>query len=522
MEPWSCDGEPKNGKQYPNGTGPHEAYENYGPDCVICGLPREAMIPKTKITKTQFVGTNQSKWLIPAAIAGLLLLGGAGIWYLFGRETENLVIEPTTSPTTAPTTSPTTTAVAANLLSAGEDILLDPNTYKTAGATAYSAQNWTEALTQYQQAVDNDPNDPESQIYLNNAKARQQGNPLVIAVAVPIDASPNSAKEILRGVAQYQAEFNQSQGARLLEVVIVNQQVNNPTQASPLAQEIINNPEILGILGYGSDPGSKQAIQTYEDQQFPVLSPINTQMSGATLKLIPLSQTSNKLLEDYLESAAKTLLEKAKIEKGNPQVIIFYNADSAYSTQLKQAIIDNLPQVNGQLVKEVDINSAGFDPSAQLSSAATGNTIILALSKNKISEAIAIASANQKLASPLLLMGGDELYTPEILTQGGDEITGIILAVPWSSKAGDTFATEAASMWKGRVSWRTTTAYDATKALVDLISQNPDRNAAYQSLQQGITLTTSQVDFNIFSEVPLVQAVPGGSLPGATQDFKPL
>ncbi|NJL10144.1 MAG: PstS family phosphate ABC transporter substrate-binding protein [Calothrix sp. SM1_7_51] len=40
-----CDGVPKNGQQYPNQNpqGKHEPYENYGSDCVICGLPRAAM-----------------------------------------------------------------------------------------------------------------------------------------------------------------------------------------------------------------------------------------------------------------------------------------------------------------------------------------------------------------------------------------------------------------------------------------------------------------------------------------------
>jgi phosphate transport system substrate-binding protein len=42
---WICDGVPKDGKQYSNQNpqGKHDPYENFGSDCVICGLPKDAM-----------------------------------------------------------------------------------------------------------------------------------------------------------------------------------------------------------------------------------------------------------------------------------------------------------------------------------------------------------------------------------------------------------------------------------------------------------------------------------------------
>ncbi|NJR65994.1 MAG: hypothetical protein HC772_12810 [Leptolyngbyaceae cyanobacterium CRU_2_3] len=39
---WTCEGKPKDGKDYPNAFA-HQPYENFGPDCAICGLPREAI-----------------------------------------------------------------------------------------------------------------------------------------------------------------------------------------------------------------------------------------------------------------------------------------------------------------------------------------------------------------------------------------------------------------------------------------------------------------------------------------------
>jgi len=111
------------------------------------------------------------------------------------------------------------------MFSQGEKILLNETQLKLEGASEFARQQWSRAQSLYQQASDARPNDPEGKIYLQNAIARKAGNPLTIAVVVPITASADSAKEVLRGVAQYQAEYNQSPSAsvgRLLEVVVVN------------------------------------------------------------------------------------------------------------------------------------------------------------------------------------------------------------------------------------------------------------------------------------------------------------
>ena len=147
----------------------------------------------------------------------------------------------------------------------------------------------------------------------------------------------------------------------------------------------------------------------------------------------------------------------------------------------------------------------------------------LALSKNQGQEAIAIAQANRDAGSPLLLLGGDELYNPDLLVGAGEAIAGIVLAVPWSFQPGDPFAQQAVQNWKGRISWRTATAYDAAKALGDGVRQNPSRSGIAQQLSQGVRLTGSATNFQTFKEVPLVQAVRGNSGPPGSQfQFDPV
>ena len=524
MSSWMCDGVPKDGNSYPNAYA-HEPYENTGPDCVICGLPKEAMQPgkKTKPVKTTYAGGSSNakpQWILPAIIAGaiLLTLGGAyGAYRLFSSSQTQTKV-PTTTTTTTGTSGGLVSANATNaqLLSQGEKILLDSTPDKQAGANAFAQKDWDNAIASYQKAVNTNANDPEGKIYLNNAKARKAGNTLTIAVVVPIASSPNSAKEILRGVARYQEEFNKS-AARQLEVAIANDA--GSSIAPSLAEDIVNAPDVLGVIGHGIDSGSQQALRKYQSAGLAALSPLTLSVSTSgqsTLKTVPIDQKAGELLGDYLQAVSKTLTEYASQKRSPLSVVVFYNADSPYSSQLKDQLIKAIEKAKGKIIKEVDIAASGFDASAQMENAKQkgAEVAFLALSKNKVSQAIALAQAN---GGSLMLMGGDELYNADILIQGGDAIKGITLAVPWSFQSNDPFAQDAVESWKGRVSWRTATAYDATRALVQAIAQNPSRSGVFGALEQGITLSGSTTNFNIFNEVPLVEAVPGSNGPPGSQ-----
>ncbi len=516
LKPWICDGVPKDGKDYPNCSGSHEDYENYGPDCAICGLPKEAMQSATILAGGG--NRNNSQLTKIGVIAGVILvLGGlifTGTRILSNKSEQPIVTDANTSINTG--TFISNSANNSQLISQGEKILLEPNPTKEAGANAFSQENWDGAIASYEQAVNNNPNDPESKIYFNNAKARKAGNPLTIAVVAPISNSLDSAKEILRGVASQQEEFNQipSSSGQLLEVVIINN--SDILKAASIAQDLINFSNLLGVVGYGIDPGSQQALKQYNGTDLVALSPLTTSVtSDGKLQIIPLDQKQNELLGNYLQGVSKTLLGYAQKKHSNPAVILFYNSDSSYSLQLKQELINALSGVNGKLIKEVDVDNSS--PSLELGNAGNANTIMLALSKNKVAEAVEIAQANSQ---GMTMIGGDELYNPDLLIQGGNSIEGITLAVPWSFKPNDPFAQDAVKSWKGRVSWRTATAYDATKALTDAISQNPSRNGVFQLLSQGMNISGNTTSFNIFQEVPLVQAVAGkNGPPGSNYQF---
>lgn len=532
---WICDGVPKNNNQAYNGGGQHAEQENHGPDCIICGLPREAMdLSPTVISPPKRPGN-----MAIAIAAALVIVGAAGIglFALRGRETPTSVVENgTPSPTntaSAPLNpqaivSETANPANAAFISQGEKILLPSGALaqKQNAAAAFAQKNWQEAIALYQQAASADANDPETKIYLNNAKAKNSGNPLTMAVVVPIAPSPNEAKEVLRGVAQAQEEFNQS-ASRLLEIAIVNDDQTGKTAS--LADDLTNSPNVLGVLGHGVDSSSRQAVARYEKAGLAALTPTSSNVSSgdasqSILRTISPTQQATELLETYLQQVSETLANYAAKTAAPASVAVFYNSDSPYSQQLKDKFIAAV-NATGKVVKEVDVSAnPSFDAAAEVNSAkqAGANIGFLALSKNKVDTAIAIAKANQS-ENPLQLLGGDELYNPTILTQGDDAVDGIVLAVPWSWQPNDPFAAQAAGVWKGRISWRTTTAYDATKALANAFSQQPSRSEIATRLKSGIPLSGTAGNFSFFNEVPLVKAVPGaGGPPGSKYRFDPI
>ncbi len=555
---WNCDGEPKNGKQYPNCSGPHPPYENYGADCVICGLPKEAMTAERQKTQKTVMSTRtKSTPPIPVLVGIgfiLALVAGFGLYKFYQSQHKAPVAETsnssssTSTPTTTPsnTTTPTSTtatgdsqafvsATAANprLISQGEKILFTNsiNPQKTQGANAFAQKNWDSAIAQYQQAISANPNDPESKIYLNNAKAQKAGSPITIAIGVPITPNPSAAQEVLRGVALAQDQFNSSPRSpgRLLQVVLVNEA--EVGKAAAIAQDVVKSPNVLGVLAQGIDSDSRASAAVYQQAGLAIISPISTSISPgvvgkSTLKTISPSQKASELAGAYLKQATTSLAKYVSQKQSPANAVIFYDASSPSSQEMKTKFVEALGQVKGKVVKEVDVTSPNLNAATELKSAsqAGAKVAFLALGKNKAEQAVAIAKANSSGGSQLQLLGGDELYDPNLLIQGGDAIKGIVLAVPWSWQPNDPFATQSSSLWKGRVSWRTATAHDATAALASAVSQQPTRSGVVQLFNQGIPLPEgTATNFNVFNQIPLVQAVKGSNgPPGSNYEFDPL
>ena len=482
---WTCEGKPKDGKDYPNAFA-HQPYENFGPDCAICGLPREAIDTKSKRPAAGLASnpsSNRSGVGLAAGLITALLLAllGAGAWFVWkqlqGKSPDPIATSPNTS-TSPNSTSPI--AAPTDRFSSGERTLFTyrGNFDRDRGIAAFAQGDYAQAATAFEKATKSSPNDPEPQIYLNNARARQAGKPLTVAVVVPIDNQATSAEEILRGVADAQAQFNDAGGAskRLLEVMLVNDS-NDPMQAAAVAQQLSSNSNVLGVIGHNSSDTTAKALPIYESAGLAMISPTSTStvLSGKTFfRTVPSDQLAGETLADYA-------INKLNIK----QVAVFYDSASNYSNSIQQAFTGKFTQLGGQVSQPpVDLSSSTLDIKNSVTGASSAARAALLFPSTKTtSVAIAVARENAQLppAQQMKLLGGDALYNPATLTDGGEAVKGLVLAVPWYPQ--NAYAQTAAQRWLGQVSWRTASSFDATKALTAALTTATDRPSVLQALR---------------------------------------
>ncbi len=418
--------------------------------------------------------------------ATLSTIGSLTIIILLWELTKPLITPPpiiTTTPTQSPSSTPTPSPTAPNTIdipleqrfSSGDRRLFtnQVNPHADKGIDAFKAGKYEEAAQHFTQAVKTVRNDPEVQIYLNNSQARKRGKPFILAAVVPVDQRSTNAEEMLRGVAQAQTQFNQ-QGlnGRLLEIVIVN----DSNAAQQVAQKIVNNNDILGVIGHNSSSASAEGLKAYEAAGIAMISPTSTSTSlsgNVFFRTVPSDAKAGKSLARYA------------IRNNMSKVAVFYTSTSNYSKSLKQAFVDGFQLLGSTTVLDMSLpNFNAKNMVEALQNQVDGFVLFPNTNNNILNLSLQVADANANLSNPKKLLGGDALYNPATLelSQGGVE--GLVLAVPWFAKPTYPYTNLAAKRWGGRVSWRTATSYDATKAFTNSLSENATRNSVLLNLQK--------------------------------------
>ncbi|MBW4678108.1 MAG: ABC transporter substrate-binding protein [Desmonostoc geniculatum HA4340-LM1] len=352
-----------------------------------------------------------------------------------------------------------------------------PNSYRDQGIEAFQQGNYTQAIKLFQQAITANRSDPEVRIYYNNAIARQRGNPFTLAVVVPAENGRDRSLEILRGIAQSQEQFNANGGqyGRSLEILIANDG-DNPTQAEEIAQELVNDKSVLGVIGHGSSNTTKAALNIYEQAGIPFISPTsasNTLEGKNFFRTTPSDAASGKKLAEYA------------IDSGLNKVVIFYNTKDVYSNTLRQEF---RTYFKGQIISLTDLTdpTLNIEQEFKVSASKQVQAVILFPDVEHTATALDIAKVNLDKNLGLKLLGVDTLYSARTLQNGENAVEGLVVAVPWFREAPQArdFSQAAKQIWGGDISWRTATSYDAAQAFINSLSPQPSRETILQKLPQ--------------------------------------
>ena len=369
-------------------------------------------------------------------------------------------------------------------ISAGEKMLLDlePNTHQETAAAAYAYGNYQQAVSQWENSLKLQRNDPETLIYLNNARIGDSPA-FSIAVPIPIDAEINVAKEILRGAAQAQQEINSSGGikGKPIKLIIANDS-NDPNVAKKLADRFSQDSDILGIIGHFSSNVTLEAAQVYQEQGLVAISPTSTSTAISNVGSYVFRTVSSDCF------AGNALVEHLVNNIQVKQAAVLYNSASSYSTSMRDVFKNGLEKKGGEIVAEFNFSQPNFDIVNVLKEIQQQGAKAIVLFPNSsgmnaletLDKTFLLALVNQ---GELPLLGGDSLYKPRTLQLGQQNVVDMVISVPWHTTGVDSeFSTKAKNLWGGSVNWRTVLTYDATMALAEAMKTNPTRAGIQQTL----------------------------------------
>jgi branched-chain amino acid transport system substrate-binding protein len=375
-------------------------------------------------------------------------------------------------------------------LSEGDKLLVTTNSTleKKQGVEAFKQEDYALAAQRFAASLKKYKNDPESLIYLNNAKIGSQ-SAYKIAVSVPIGKVANVAEEMLRGVAQAQERINISGGinGKFLKVVIANDD-NDPKTVIKIANTFVENQQILAVIGHNSSDASVVAAPIYNDGGLVMITPTSfaDQLSSKgeyVFRLVPAVSFFADPLADYAIGTAK-----------KTKMAICYPWSASDNVSFALQFRDIFIRKGGNYIAvDCNFDQSNFNAKYLINKiVSTGaDSLLLAPHVNRIEQAVEIAQANQ---GRLTLFGSPTLYTQITLNKGGQAVNGLVAVTPWVSEQlsqGDRFLNEASQLWGGRVNWRTAESYDTTNLIATALQQNATRAGIKEAIKsiefQGVT-----------------------------------
>ncbi|WP_414567053.1 ABC transporter substrate-binding protein [Nostoc sp. CCY 9925] len=368
---------------------------------------------------------------------------------------------------------------------------------KNRGVEAMAVGNYTEAVAEFQKALQNYRNAPETLIYLNNARIGDNKS-YTIAIAVPISDDADSVLKMLRGIAQAQDEINQMGGINTVPLkVVITDDAGKPEIAKQVASTLTKNQDIIAVVGHHSSGTTLAAREIYDSQKLVAISSTSTsvELSEAStisptkryvFRTVPNDSIAAKALANYM----LTQLKKRK-------VAVFYDPKSRYSKSLKKEFIGEVIQNQGEVVEEFEFSESDrdFDAYNYVKRAIDRNAelLMLAAPYDKLKQTLSIINVND---NRLQLLGGDDIYDIRILQEGRSRATGIVIAMAWHIDANlnSAFVSKSRKLWNADVDWKTAMTYDASQALIAALKRNPTRSGVQEALTSSDFKTSGVSD----------------------------
>jgi branched-chain amino acid transport system substrate-binding protein len=379
------------------------------------------------------------------------------------------------------------------------------NQHKTNGIEAFKHRNFDQAEKEFRESLRQEPNDPETRIYLNNARIAQDPDKVTIVVSVPLRTNYYVAREILRGVAQVQDQFNAEN--RDLEVMIGSDD-NDERIAGNLASHWVANKNILAVIGHNAGNASIPASRIYEKGGLPMITPTTYVTAPESLNY------SFHMVTDPAYMAG-ILADYANVNFSDQKIASCIDKRSHDNTEFEVAFKNVMNKTkNIEYINESVSDACIITEDAKVAEKVEflvkrgAKVLVIAPFINDLNKSFEIAKAARK--EGLQILGSPSFYTQETLRVPTME--GIAFPVAWMpnlpgnaavlpaslrTSENTNFYNRALKLWKieatgadSYITWRTVMSYDASRIITTIISQSPtqkmlDRQYIRDQLHNG-------------------------------------
>ncbi len=395
-------------------------------------------------------------------------------------------------------------------ISCGEESLFsgDQPTNKNDGLKAYYEQEYQKASEFFKVSWAKEDRDPETLIYWNNAKLNTNINikPYTIAVGIPIRVDEDTAKELLRGIAQAQDEINNSEvkiNGRPLKILIADDH-DDVAHAKRRANQIASQSEVIAVVGHYASGITLKTLEVYQKHKIVIVAPISSSES-LTDFCIKQKQcfffrivANHNHAATYLADLLLDDLEKKGLEK---TAGVVYSHPDDYSKSFK-SVIEKRVREKGNFInlEPNDLSIRAFDAGQIIDHAQQNqvNAIFVVPEGRNTNYAIPNAVNLIKLNQGRLLLGGaPSLYHPQTLKDLSNEsksvLSKFIAYSDWhrlkgcvDTAEGKAFCQQASKLWKTtQLSLRTATGYDAIMTIAKALETLP--NSDRVKLQEALS-----------------------------------
>jgi len=366
-----------------------------------------------------------------------------------------------------------------NHLSEGKKILIPGSilSEKQNGVKAFADGKYSEAISLFEQARKKEPRDPETLIYLNNARIAAQNLPAyTIAVAAPLDSGKDdvnqSGQELLRGVAQAQDEVARGQkiNGKSLKVAIADD-ADREDQGTEIANVLTATAksDILAVVGHFSSSVTLKTAPVYEQEKLVLVSPTSTsedisQSGDFIFRTVSSDWVAAQSLSSYLLNRSRLL-----------RVAVFYNPGNPYSQSLRDQFQTNFISSGGKIVEDFYLSNPLFNPALAVDKTKKleAKGLVLFPNISTRDQAINAIKANRY---GYCMVGGDSLYNSQTLKEAGEEaVNRLVIATFWHrlNSPNQQFPKDSEILWRAPVSPNTASAYDATRAVIEALKTLP-------------------------------------------------